>query len=161
MPRLVLHAGTPQVREFELKPGSNYVGRAFSNDFKIEDPSVSGSHAQIVVDGDVITLKDLGSTNGTFINRSQVMEGFLQPGQIIALGGVELLLEGDGVTASVAPPALPPNAAAPPVPRPNGLRYAGQSAMRVSTPPIPPSISSDPPIPPPVTPARAATAGGT
>ena len=79
MPKLVLNAGTAQARGFELKPGSNYVGRAFSNDFKIEDPSVSSNHAQIVVDGDVITLKDLGSTNGTFINRSQVREGFLQP----------------------------------------------------------------------------------
>ena len=161
MPRLVLHAGTAQAHGFELKPGSNYVGRAFSNDFKIEDPSVSGSHAQIVVDGDVITLKDLGSTNGTFINRSQVMEGFLQPGQIISLGGVELLLEGDGVTTAIAPPPPPPGAAAPPVPPPNGLRYAGQSAVRASTPPIPPSITSAPPIPPSLTSVSTTTAGGT
>ncbi len=160
MPRLVLHAGTPNARGFELKPGSNYVGRAFSNDFKIEDPSVSSNHAQIVVDGDVITLKDLGSTNGTFINRSQVREGFLQPGQIVSLGAVELLLEGDGVTTTVAPPP-PAAAAAPAVPAPNGLRYAGSSAVRVSTPPTPTSITSSPPIPPPVTSIRTVTTGGT
>jgi hypothetical protein len=155
MPRLVLHAGTPQARGFELKPGTNYLGRAFSNDFKIEDPSVSGSHARIVVEGDLITLKDLGSTNGTFINRSQVKEGFLQPGQIISLGGVELFLEGDGAAASIAPTPLPSSAGAPPVPAPNGVRYAAPSAARAPAPAPLPAVATPPP---PSAPAPAVTA---
>lgn len=104
MLRLVLHAGTARARRFELKPGSSYLGRAFNNDFKIEDPSVSGSHVRIVVDGDIITVKDLGSTNGTFINLSQIREGYMQPGQLLRLGGVELLLEDEA-------PAPPGNTA--------------------------------------------------
>jgi hypothetical protein len=141
MPRLVLHAGTANARGFELKPGSNYFGRAFSNDFKIEDPSVSGSHVRIVVDGELITVKDLGSTNGTFINRSQIREGYLQPGHVLALGGVELLFEGDGMAAPVAPVAPPapmPRPMAPPAPALNGASHAGPAAPRASVPPPPP-----------------------
>jgi FHA domain len=144
MPRLVIHAGTPHAHRFELKPGSNYLGRGFSNDFKIEDPSVSGSHARIVVEGDLITLKDLGSTNGTFINRSQIREGYLQPGQVISLGSVELLLEGDGTAAPVAPPAPPSGAAAPAIPAPNGVRYNGSSAPRAPAPAPAPTVAAPP-----------------
>jgi hypothetical protein len=129
MPKLVVHAGTPRALEFELKPGSNYLGRGFSNDFKIEDPSVSGSHAQIVVDGEVIVVKDLGSTNGTFINRSQVKEGFLQPGQALRLGAVELVLvEATAITRAAAPPQIPSSAPRAPVRQP---------AATVAAPPPP------------------------
>jgi hypothetical protein len=144
MPRLVLHAGTPQARGFELKPGSNYVGRGFANDLHIEDPSVSSNHARIIVEGEVITVKDLGSTNGTFIDRSQVMEGFLQPGQLLQLGGVELLLETEAASQTDAPPVPSPAA---PV---NGVRYTATVVARAPTasPPIPPPVSSGRAAPP-------------
>src|SRR5258706_3656806 len=95
MARLVIHPGTPQARNVELKPGINHLGRAFANDFQIEDPSVSSSHCQIVVNEGTFAIKDLGSTNGTFVNRAPVKEAILQPGQSIHLGGVEMLLSAD------------------------------------------------------------------
>src|SRR5579859_5402661 len=101
MPRLIVNAGTPQAREFVLKSGTNYVGRGFANDFQLEDPSVSSSHAQVILSGTVITVKDLGSTNGTFISRVAVKEAVLLPGQYVRLGGVELLLQADGATEIV------------------------------------------------------------
>src|SRR5947209_19940400 len=99
MPRLVLHPGTPQAQEIPLKPGANYLGRGFANDFQINDGSVSGSHCQILVNGNVVTVKDLGSTNGTFINRTAVQEASLLPGQMLRLGSVEIAYEGDAPTA--------------------------------------------------------------
>ena len=101
MPRLIVNAGTPQAREFVLKSGTNYVGRGFANDFQLEDPSVSSSHAQVILSGTMITVKDLGSTNGTFISRVAVKEAVLLPGQYVRLGGVELLLQADGATEIV------------------------------------------------------------
>ena len=95
MPKLVVNSGPARGREFELKPGVNSFGRAFNSDFRLDDPSVSGAHAQIVVDTFSVTVKDLHSTNGTFINRSQIREGFLQSGQIISLGGVEMVYVSD------------------------------------------------------------------
>jgi hypothetical protein len=113
MPKLVIQSGTSQARDFKLKPGSNYLGRGSGNDFQIEDQSVSGSHAQVFVDGDLIVVKDLGSTNGTYINHSQVKEGFLQPGQALRLGAVEMVFEADApanapTTAGVVSPPVPP-----------------------------------------------------
>ncbi len=144
MPRLILHAGTEQARGFELKPGSNYVGRGFSNDLQIEDPSISGSHVRIQVEGEVITVKDLGSTNGTFIDRSQVREGFLQPGQLLQLGSVELLFESDATNPTAAAPSAPAAA--------NGSRYSVAGINRAAAAPV-----ASPPRPPPVPAARTAS----
>ncbi len=103
MAKLVVNSGLARGREFQLKPGVNSFGRAFNSDFRLEDSSVSGAHAQIVVDELSVTVKDLGSTNGTFINRSQVREGFLQPGQVISLGGVEMVFVADTAMESPMP----------------------------------------------------------
>jgi pSer/pThr/pTyr-binding forkhead associated (FHA) protein len=101
MAKLIIYSGTPQVREFELKPGANRLGRGEANDFQIHDASVSTHHAQIIVEGSSILIKDLNSTNGTFINHSQVNEGVLQPGQQLRLGGVDLIFQADAPAAAV------------------------------------------------------------
>jgi hypothetical protein len=116
MPRLVINPGTPSTWEIQLRPGTNLLGRGFANDFKIDHPSVSGSHCQIVVENGNVLIKDLGSTNGTFVNRAPVNESVLQPGQIVHLGGVEMVYQSDAPqTATVtetemlqAPPMPPP-----------------------------------------------------
>jgi len=93
--RLVLNPGSPQVREVELKPGTNRLGRNPANDFTIEDPSVSSFHAEIEVNDGSAVIKDLGSTNGTFVHGVKVQEVSLQPGEAFRLGGVEMLLQSD------------------------------------------------------------------
>ena len=74
MARLVINPGSPAAWEIQLKPGANFIGRGFANDFKIPDGSVSGSHCQIMVSDSSVAIKDLGSTNGTFVNRRPVKE---------------------------------------------------------------------------------------
>ena len=90
MPRLVINPGTPQAWEIQLKPGLNFLGRGPSNDFKIEDGSVSGSHCQIIVENGATTIKDMGSTNGTFVNRAKVMESRLESGHMVLVGLLEV-----------------------------------------------------------------------
>src|SRR5437868_10535908 len=116
MPRLTINPGAPGALEIQLKPGINSLGRGASNDFKIENPSISGSHCQIIVEQGRTVIRDLGSTNGTFVNRSPIKEAVLQPGQTIHLASVEILFQ-DGP----APAATVRNTevlAAPAVPRP-------------------------------------------
>jgi hypothetical protein len=113
MARLVVNPGSPAAWEIQLKPGTNSLGRDAGNDFTIADPSVSSCHCQIVVGEDGAIIKDLGSTNGTFINRAPVREATLQAGQIVRLGAVEIVFE-DGS------PAAKSNATPPPGPRPYG-----------------------------------------
>ena len=93
MARLIVNAGTPQAREFVLKEGVNCIGRGETNDFTINDPSVSGSHCLVIVLNGTVRLQDNGSTNGTFVNGARVSEVELKGSQHIQLGGVPLMFE--------------------------------------------------------------------
>jgi len=95
MPHLVVSPGSPDSWEIALKPGPNLLGRSITNHFQIRDPSVSGSHCQIFVEGHTAQIKDLGSTNGTFVDGQPVTEAPLPPRCSIRLGDVELLFECD------------------------------------------------------------------
>jgi hypothetical protein len=130
MNRLLVNPGTAYTWEIQLNPGANLLGRSAANDFRIEDASVSGTHCRIDVADGAVRLTDLGSTNGTFVNRSPVQEATLVNGQVIQLGGVEMAFYSDAtapVHAATAPPAAlrvrlasasPPPAEAPPAPPP-------------------------------------------
>ena len=54
------------------------IGRAPDNMIVIDDPSVSGRHAQLQLTGDSCRLKDLESTNGTRVNGVPVTETLLR-----------------------------------------------------------------------------------
>ncbi len=65
------------------------IGRLVDNDVTLDDGSVSGRHAEVDLGGDVAVLRDLGSTNGTFLNGEQVTgEAALREGDEIYFGGV-------------------------------------------------------------------------
>jgi hypothetical protein len=125
MARLILNPGAPQARELVLKDGVNTIGRGDANDFTISDPSVSTSHCQIIKADGCVRLRDLGSTNGTFINGARVTEAELKSGPII-LGAIQVMFEADSeppirITA-IGSPAAPAMVAAR---APTGLRVAG------------------------------------
>lgn len=144
MPRLLINPGTPSTWEIQLRPGSNSLGRGAANDFQINHPSVSGSHCQILLENGAAIIRDLGSTNGTFINRAPIKEAALQPGQTIHLGGVEIAFQGDGpasATVTEAQPLPPPPV---PVARPISLAPGGPPVARAIsvTPSAPAAIDS-------------------
>lgn len=101
MPRLVLLTEGFTGRSFELKAERNTVGRHEDNSFQIPHSSVSGHHAEILLQGETVTVKDLGSTNGTYLNGSQITESALQPGQTVRFGSIEARVE-------LSPPSGPP-----------------------------------------------------
>ena len=93
-------------RVFELNAERTTVGRVEDNNFQITDPSVSSRHAEILLRGDELVVKDLDSTNGSFINGEKISEAVLQPGQILRLGQVELKID-DGKPVTTPPPVAP------------------------------------------------------
>jgi len=106
MPKLVLLSEGLTGRTYELKNGTTTVGRVSDNAFEIAEASVSSHHAEITLRGNDVVIKDLGSTNGTFINGEKIEEGVLKPGQILRLGMIEMRLEtGDAAAAAAAAPA--------------------------------------------------------
>jgi predicted component of type VI protein secretion system len=95
MPRLVVLSEGLTGRTHELKAESTTIGRIEDNSFQVPDASVSSHHCEIRLKGSEVWVKDLGSTNGTFINNERVNEAILKPSQILRLGQVEIRLEGD------------------------------------------------------------------
>jgi pSer/pThr/pTyr-binding forkhead associated (FHA) protein len=106
MVRLVLLSEGFAGRTYELKVDKTTVGRVSDNAFEIPESSVSSHHAEILLRGNDVVIKDLGSTNGTFINGEKITEAVLKPGQTLKFGTVELRLDsGDGAPApAVKPP---------------------------------------------------------
>src|SRR5436190_16321926 len=77
----------------ELKVDKTTVGRLEDNTFQIAEPSVSSHHCEVIQHGNDLVVKDLNSTNGTFINGEKIAEASLKAGQILRLGKVEMRLE--------------------------------------------------------------------
>jgi len=69
-----------------LAPGTYLVGRGQSALVVIDDPTVSRRHAELVITAQGGTVRDLGSTNGTFVNGEPVLYASLQPGDRVGLG---------------------------------------------------------------------------
>ncbi len=83
-PRLETRTGT-----FQLNRAVTLIGRGIDTDIKIDDPGVSRHHAEIRVSSDVV-LRDLGSTNGTYVNGMLVAEQPLRDGAVITIGSTNL-----------------------------------------------------------------------
>lgn len=94
MVRFILR-GMSHPLEHELHSGVITIGRSPSNEFVIADSSVSSVHAEVTVDpsGPTVRVKDLQSTNGSFIDSSPIEDSVLRAGQTLQLGAVELRLD--------------------------------------------------------------------
>lgn len=96
MPKLVVITVGFNDASYEVKPEKSSVGRLPDNQIPLPEPSVSSRHCELYAKGDEIVVKDLNSTNGTFINEKQLEAGkevVLRPGQVLRLGQVELRYE--------------------------------------------------------------------
>jgi predicted component of type VI protein secretion system len=96
MPKLVVLSEGLTGRAHELKVEKTTVGRLDDNTFQIAEQSVSSHHCEVLLKGNDVIIRDLDSTNGTYINGEKISEKVLKPGQILRLGNVEARLEGDG-----------------------------------------------------------------
>ncbi|GAB4250887.1 MAG: hypothetical protein OHK005_17980 [Candidatus Methylacidiphilales bacterium] len=75
---------------FYLSKPMTLIGRADDCDVILPDPSVSSHHTTLVLEPNCILVRDLGSTNGTFINEKLINEGVMQLGDHLHVGGVSL-----------------------------------------------------------------------
>lgn len=92
---VVLKNGSPS-ESYELKTDRTTIGRSDENSFQIPEGSVSGVHCEVTLQNDEISVKDLGSTNGTFIDGKKVQEGTVKHGQILRLGEIDVRFEVPG-----------------------------------------------------------------
>ncbi len=88
--RLVMLRGPEPGRVWDLRPGITTVGKGADNDVVLADATVSRAHFVVEREGDSYTLRDLDSTNGTWLEEVRIREGFLRPGSRIRAGEVML-----------------------------------------------------------------------
>ncbi|MBA3385866.1 MAG: FHA domain-containing protein [Chthoniobacterales bacterium] len=112
MSKLILWPGGPSSITHELKEELITIGRSPNNVIPINDPSVSGHHAQLHQVGETFHLQDLDSTNGTRVNGEKVTSIALRVGDRIIFGKVEARFEGQAI-AEAPPLPVSPEAARP------------------------------------------------
>ena len=84
----------PNLPVIELEVGqSKTVGRGRRADVMVDDPSLSRLHARIAADQDgQLSVDDLGSTNGIFVNGAEQLSAYLMMGDAIRFGRVEYIV---------------------------------------------------------------------
>jgi len=97
MIKLTLKLKETQIDEFNLEKSMIHIGRSQENDIVIDNIAVSRRHAQIEMkEGKGYVLRDLGSSNGTFLNGVQIdaNDHALADGDVIGIAKFEILVKG-------------------------------------------------------------------
>jgi adenylate cyclase len=84
--------------------GSKLVGRAATSDVPIYDPTISRRHAELQLSGGGVLVRDLGSSNGTFLNGARISEATAADGDVVTFGKVAFHVR--EVTPAKARPAM-------------------------------------------------------
>ncbi len=88
--KLVVIKGAQRGTEFVIAADVIRIGKAPENDLVLADETVSRVHFEIVRDAKGYLVRDLKSTNGTFLDSAEVKEAYLRAGSVIAIGATEL-----------------------------------------------------------------------
>lgn len=88
--KLVVLKGPEQGVEHTVQGEVIRVGKDEDNDFVVTDETVSRHHFEIVRDTKGYLLRDLQSTNGTFLDGAEIREAYIRAGAVIAAGAAEL-----------------------------------------------------------------------
>ena len=86
-PALVVRSGGGRAGEsFEAIGDYALIGRSPECDVFLDDVTVSRRHAELTRDGKVFTIRDLGSLNGTFVNRRRIESSVLEDDDEVQIG---------------------------------------------------------------------------
>lgn len=108
----------------ELRSGSLLVGRLTECDLVLDDPLVSRMHARIALASDAVTLEDLHSTNGVYVNGERLLQVVsLNVGDCVVIGGQEIELTELRTDPAPSPPVADEESQPPPS-TPKTLRTA-------------------------------------
>jgi ABC-type multidrug transport system ATPase subunit/pSer/pThr/pTyr-binding forkhead associated (FHA) protein len=103
--KLVFRAGTPVAptapRTIDVRGGTSWtIGRDPGNLVALDHPQVSRFHARLDRRGSQLVLRDLHSTNGTFVNGARIGERVLREGDRVQLGPYSLTIAADQAAVS-------------------------------------------------------------
>lgn len=121
---LVLVQTDGSKREIPLSKPRTIIGRDISCQIRIPVSAVSRQHCEVLVEDQRLTIKDLGSSNGTFVNRRRVNQTELSAGDIVGVGPAVFAVRMDGEPLNIDADAILKQASQPAT----GTAAVGRSA---------------------------------
>ena len=86
-PALVVRSGGGMAgQSFQPAEGRTLIGRSPDCEIFLDDVTVSRRHAELVRDGDTFTIRDLGSLNGSYVNRKRIESAVLEDDDEVQIG---------------------------------------------------------------------------
>jgi pSer/pThr/pTyr-binding forkhead associated (FHA) protein len=144
MPKMIVSIDGVVIKEVQLTKDRTSLGRRPYNDIVIDNLAVSGEHAVIHFIGNDVSIEDLNSTNGTYVNAKAVKKQMLQNGDTVEIGKYKVKYVADQVGggfektmiikagATVAAPSPPsPTASAPTAQAPLAEAAPTHAAIKV------------------------------
>jgi pSer/pThr/pTyr-binding forkhead associated (FHA) protein len=120
MPKMIVSIDEVVIKEVQLTKDRTTLGRRPYNDIVIDNLAVSGEHAVIHMSGSEVTLEDLNSTNGSYVNGKSIKRQLLQNGDGIEIGKYKIKFvseaAGDNFDKTMVVKARPPGAPTFPMP---------------------------------------------
>ena len=137
MPKMIVSIDEVVIKEVQLTKDRTTLGRRPYNDVVIDNLAVSGEHAVIQMHGSEVTLEDLNSTNGTYVNGKAIKKQVLQNGDSIEVGKYKIKFVGDAAADSfdktmVVRTPRPAMAPATPAPTPTAAPIAAAENVAAS-----------------------------
>lgn len=88
---LIMQRGQSGGSRFLLDADRTIAGRSEKADIFLDDVTVSRKHAEFVRDLDDFVVRDIGSLNGTYVNRNRIDSALLQAGDEVQIGKYRML----------------------------------------------------------------------
>ena len=98
---LIMFRENGEQKQFQIEAGKTVIGRKEDCGLRIPLGEISRKHAILMVDEKAVTLRDLGSANGTYVNNKRVTEQELQAGDHIVIGPLVFTVQIDGHPADL------------------------------------------------------------
>lgn len=92
-PHLIVLYPQTQFKQIPLAKGTIVLGRGQDADVRLDDELVSRKHCAVSFDGIHVTVSDLGSTNGTYVDGQQIMQAELDSDKRLQIGRMVLKVE--------------------------------------------------------------------
>jgi predicted component of type VI protein secretion system len=108
--KLLVVAGSANIKEVTLRRPRTVAGRKKGCKLRIRSELVSRIHCSLITDGSRLRIKDLGSSNGTYVNGLRITEAALNAGDVIQIGPVKFVVQiiGSGPAGNEAPGSSSP-----------------------------------------------------
>ena len=98
---LIMFKENGQRKDFALDPGQTVIGRKEDCDLRIPLPEISRKHTLLIVTGEAVTIRDLGSANGTYVNNKRITETELSAGDHIVIGPMVFTIQINGEPSDI------------------------------------------------------------